>query len=65
MVNIYYTDLSYNYIVESPYYSIIDLLSSFGGQIGLMLGMSVLSLVEIIDLIIQLFVKIIGHKYIE
>ena len=54
LVNIYYSDISYNYISESPYWTWTSLFSNFGGQLGLFIGMSVLSFIEFIDLIFQL-----------
>ena len=35
MLYVYYNDISYTYIYESPYWTIISLLSNFGGQLGL------------------------------
>ena len=54
LVNIYYSDISYTYISEAPYWTLTSLFSNFGGQLGLFIGMSVLSFIEFIDLIIQL-----------
>ena len=54
LVNIYYSDISYTYISESPYWTWTSLFSNFGGQLGLFIGMSVLSFIEFIDLIFQL-----------
>ena len=34
MLYVYYNDISYTYIYESPYWTIISLLSNFGGQLG-------------------------------
>ena len=34
MLNIYYSDLAYTYISESPQWTLITLLSNFGGQLG-------------------------------
>ena len=54
LINIYYSDISYTYISESPYWTWTSLFSNFGGQLGLFIGMSVLSFIEFIDLIFQL-----------
>ena len=35
MLYVYYNDISYTYIYESSYWTIISLLSNFGGQLGL------------------------------
>ena len=52
--NIYYSDLSYAYIEESPYWDLFLLLSNIGGNLGLFVGMSFLSFVEIFELLFQL-----------
>ena len=53
-VNIFYQELIYTSIAESPASTISDLISFIGGNLGLFLGMSFLSLVEVIDILIQL-----------
>jgi hypothetical protein len=51
---IYYKDIGYEEIVELPNYTWITLISNIGGAFGCFLGMSILSLVEIVELIIGL-----------
>jgi hypothetical protein len=53
-VNIYYNRLGYTEINEKPSYTVVSLISNIGGTIGLFLGLSVLSLFEIIELAIML-----------
>jgi hypothetical protein len=53
-VNIYFSELTYTQIVEVPNYTPISLISSIGGTLGLFLGMSLLSIIEIVDLLIQM-----------
>lgn len=60
-VKIFYEDLSYTYIEETPVWTELTLISSFGGQLGLFVGISLLSFVEIFELII----KVIILKYKE
>ncbi|RNA10485.1 acid-sensing ion channel 1 isoform X2 [Brachionus plicatilis] len=54
-VNIYYERMSYFAIDETRSMIFTDLLSSIGGTAGLFLGISFLSLVEILELLIQFF----------
>lgn len=51
----FYGDLGYNEYDEVPSMNWIDLVSNIGGTLGLFLGMSFLSFVEIIDIIMQIF----------
>ena len=53
-VNIFYQELIYTSITESPALLLSDLISFIGGNLGLFLGMSFLSLVEVIDIFIKL-----------
>ena len=59
MVNIYYKEIAYTYISESPKWNIVTLLSNFGGQLGLFIGMSLLSFLEFFDLFIKIIVLLI------
>lgn len=54
-LNIYYEDLNYEYITESPEIEIQQFLSDIGGAIGLWIGLSILSLCELIQLFVELF----------
>lgn len=59
-INIFYDDLSYKRYSQLEKWLIIDLISNIGGTLGLFLGMSFLSFVELIDLIVQLLFKSYG-----
>lgn len=62
-VEIFYNDLQYTELSEVEYVTIMGFLSRIGGLFGLFLGMSVLSCIEIFELIIVLYVFIIkGFK---
>jgi hypothetical protein len=54
LINIYFNELGYTQIVEVPNYTPISLISNIGGTLGLFLGMSLLSFIEIVDLVIQM-----------
>jgi len=53
-VKINFETLSYSYIRENAVMSVVDLLASIGGQMGLFLGISVLSFIEIFEIIFEL-----------
>jgi hypothetical protein len=50
--NVYYSDLSYTILTESPKTSIADLFSQIGGGLGLFVSFSVFTLFEFIELFI-------------
>jgi hypothetical protein len=53
-VNINYESLSYKYIKENAVMSVVDLLAYIGGQMGLFLGISFLSFIEIFEIFIEM-----------
>ena len=53
-LNIFYDDLKYTEITEEIKTSLADLVSSLGGTLGLFLGMSFLSLVEFIEMFLEI-----------
>ena len=65
VVNVYYETLSYIQIDEAPSMDFVGLLSNIGGVAGLFLGVSVLSFVEIIEGIMQIFVAINNHNKVS
>ncbi|XP_021340130.1 acid-sensing ion channel 1-like [Mizuhopecten yessoensis] len=52
-VNIYFEDVNYEVITESAKYDEFQLLSNIGGTLGLFVGASVLSFVEIIQMLLE------------
>ena len=50
--SIFYSDMSYTILTESPKTSITDLFSQIGGSLGLFVSFSIFTLLEIIELII-------------
>jgi hypothetical protein len=53
-VDIYFNSLHYTAITDSPSMSSLDLVCNFGGLLGLFLGMSLLSVVEYVEIAIQI-----------
>ncbi|XP_069139292.1 amiloride-sensitive sodium channel subunit alpha-like [Argopecten irradians] len=52
-VVVYYEDINYEVISESPLYDEFTFLSNIGGTLGLFLGASVISVVEIVQLLVE------------
>ena len=65
VVNIFYENLAFTEIEESPTICFANLISGIGGTLGLFLGISFLSLVEVFDILFQLFFIIFQKKKIE
>jgi hypothetical protein len=61
-VNIFYSSLSYKSTTESPQTNTISLLASIGGNLSLFLGVSMFSLCELIEVLIELFYILIDKK---
>lgn len=55
-VNVFYESFHYSYVTESPAMSIIDLIGSAGGILGLYLGISLVSFVEIFEVAIEMLI---------
>ncbi|XP_059169932.1 acid-sensing ion channel 1C-like [Physella acuta] len=60
-LNIYFEDLNYERISEQPDYEIIQMFSDVGGTIGLWIGLSLLSLFELLHLIVDVVVLVATH----
>ena len=54
-VNVYYESLSYTISTESPKMDIAGLLANIGGTISLFLGVSVLSVFELVECLIEIY----------
>ena len=52
---IFYESLSYTFTTESPQMDWISLMASIGGTLGLFLGVSVFSICEMIEVVVEIF----------
>lgn len=60
MVNVYYDDMFYIMVSEAPDVTLDQLIALVGGNLGLFLGISLMTLVETIELGFYLFCVSIG-----
>ena len=51
---VFFSELKYTYIESTPSYSKLALLCDVGGALGLILGSTVLTLMEIVDLVLTM-----------
>ncbi|XP_078319796.1 FMRFamide-activated amiloride-sensitive sodium channel-like [Crassostrea virginica] len=61
---IYYEDLNYEKITEEPLYDGFQLISDIGGALGLFMGASILSFVEVLQFMIELL-NFLRHKIVS
>jgi hypothetical protein len=54
LVNVYYEDLKYTLISQQPKIELFGLISNLGGILGLFIGFSFISLLEIIEILAEL-----------
>jgi uncharacterized membrane protein (UPF0136 family) len=54
MVNVYYSKLGYLSITQMKKVEFMDLLATIGGLLGFFIGMSLLSFIEFLEIIIEI-----------
>ncbi|RNA34522.1 amiloride-sensitive sodium channel subunit beta [Brachionus plicatilis] len=62
VVNVYYGNLGFISVSESPTTDVVGLLSNIGGVAGLFLGISLLTFVEILEIIINIIFVLKNRK---
>ena len=61
-LNIYFSDLSFTLIGQQAKMVFLDLISNIGGLLGLFVGMSFLSLVEVLQVFIEIIYVLIETR---
>ena len=61
-VNIYYDSLSYTLITESIGMNMVSLVAAIGGFMGMFLGMSLMTLVELLEIFLRIVLNRIQKK---
>ena len=51
-LNVFYDDLSTTYTTELPALTAVSLFGNIGGNLGLFIGISILTFIEIVELLI-------------
>ncbi len=59
MINIYYSQLNYLAITQLKKFEFMDLLASIGGLLGFFVGMSLLSFIELAEILMEIIMIII------
>ena len=61
-VNIFYDSLSYTLITESVGMNVVSLVAAIGGFMGMFLGMSLMTLVELLEIFLRILLNRIQYK---
>ena len=54
IIYVYYKELKYTLISQQPKTEIFDLISKIGGILGLFMGISFMSLIEILEILFEI-----------
>jgi hypothetical protein len=63
--SVFYTDFHYTYITQIPKFQLVDLVSNFGGLLGLFVGMSFLSFGELIEIFVEVLIILCEKRKIN
>lgn len=62
VANLFYDDLDYSIVNEVPVITFDTLISNIGGNLGLFIGISILSIMELFEYVIQAIILFLS-KY--
>jgi hypothetical protein len=61
-LNIFFSAMEYKELTQTPKTTVIELIANLGGALGIFLGFSVFSLIEIVEVIARVFSILFGNK---
>ncbi|KAF8384883.1 del-4 [Pristionchus pacificus] len=62
LIEVYYERMNYQMLNESPAYTFVACISEIAGQVGLFLGMSIISVFEFFTLLLLIFYYVTSHR---
>ncbi len=62
-LNVFYPYLKSNEIVEKPKVTMADLLANIGGSMGIFLGFSVFSIIELCELLVRIIYSVLCKRH--
>ncbi|GMR58490.1 hypothetical protein PMAYCL1PPCAC_28685, partial [Pristionchus mayeri] len=62
LVEVYYERMNFQMLSESPAYTLVSCISEIAGQVGLFLGMSIISVFEFFTLLLLIFYYVSSHR---
>lgn len=58
-LNVYYGSVAYTHVSESPQMSLLDLIAGVGGMLGLFVGMSFMTFMEAVELVLKVLIIVV------
>ena len=62
-LNVFYNSMEYTYVTLSPKITLVGLLSSLGGSLGALLGFTLFTFFEVMEILLNIIYILIFHKY--
>ena len=62
LLNIFFPNVAYTEISQTPKTSLVDLISNLGGALGIFLGFSIFSCIELAEVMVQILVVVFCKK---